>query len=120
MFGYENALFYKIAEEICQMIVSGEINPGDKLPAVRELAKSKKANPNTVQKAYQLLEEQEIVYAIERSGKFVSEDLQKIESLRQEVLNDEIKNFVKICRKYNFKMEEIIKMVKENYERTDN
>ncbi len=118
MFGYENALFYKIAEEICQMIVREEILPGDKLPAVRELAKEKKVNPNTVQKAYQLLEEQEIVYAIERSGKYVSEDLKRIATLHQEVLEDEIKNFVQVCERYNFDKAEVLKMIKENYERT--
>ncbi len=117
MFGYENALFYKIAEDICQLIVRGEIKPGDRLPAVRELAKTKKVNPNTVQKAYQLLEEQEIVYAIERSGKYVSEDLKRLETLRQEVLEDEINSFVANCEKYNFQKEEVMKLIKEKYER---
>lgn len=118
MFGYENALFYKIAEEICQMIVRGEIKPGDKLPAVRELAKLRKANPNTVQKAYQLLEEQEIVYAIERSGKYVSKDLEKIASLRKEVLNDEVNNFIEACMRYQLDKEEVIELIKEKYETT--
>lgn len=42
MFGYEGALFYNLAREICQMIVRKEIKSGDKLPAVRELANRRK------------------------------------------------------------------------------
>ncbi len=118
MFGHENTLFYKIAEEICQLIVPEEILLGDKLPAVRELAKENKVNPNTIQKTYQLLEEQEIVYAIERIGKYVSGNLQWIAMLCQEILEDETKKFVQICERYNFDKEEVLRTIKDNYERT--
>ncbi len=113
MFGYEGALFYNLAREICQMIVRQEIKSGDKLPAVRELAKQKKINPNTVQKAYQLLEEQQIVFAIERSGKYVTKNEEKLKKLRQEILEDEINKFCLIMESFDFKSEEIINKLKE-------
>ncbi len=113
MFGYENAIFYKIALEICQMIVRKELNAGDKLPAVRELAKERKVNPNTVQKAYQLLEEREIVFAIERSGKFVTKDQARIEKLTDEILEDEITQFLKTIELYGFDHQRVLEKLEE-------
>ncbi len=113
MFGYENAIFYKLALELCQMIVRQEIKAGDKLPAVRELAKERKVNPNTVQKAYQVLEEREIVFAIERSGKFVTKDKLRLEKLADEILNDEIDNFIKAIELYGFNHEQVLKKLEE-------
>lgn len=113
MFGYENAIFYKLALEICQMIVRHELNAGDKLPAVRELAKERKVNPNTVQKAYQVLEEREIVYAIERSGKYVTKDQERLDALTAEILNDEIEAFIQIVELYGFDKAEVLAKIKE-------
>ncbi len=113
MFGYENAIFYKLALEICQMIVRGEINAGDKLPAVRELAKERKVNPNTVQKAYQVLEEREIVFAIERSGKYVTKNEERLKTLVDEILNDELDNFIKTVELYGFDKKVVLRKLEE-------
>lgn len=47
--------------------------PNQKLPAVRTLAKELGINPNTVQKAYQLLERDNIIYSVSGKGSYISE-----------------------------------------------
>ena len=47
--------------------------PNQKLPTVRSLARELSINPNTVQKAYQLLERDNIIYSVSGKGSYISE-----------------------------------------------
>ncbi|MBQ7784361.1 MAG: GntR family transcriptional regulator, partial [Oscillospiraceae bacterium] len=47
--------------------------PNDKLPSVRELAKELGVNPNTVSKAFQMLERDGIIYSLAGRGSFISD-----------------------------------------------
>lgn len=71
---------------MCVAIASGRYDPDDKLPSVRELAVEAGVNPNTVQRSYELLEQQGILYTVRGSGRFVSQDIsvakQTVESLK--------------------------------------
>lgn len=67
---------------ICDQIVNGFIklkalgiiSGGDRMPSVRTLALKFSINPNTVQKAYAILESGGIIYSVKGKGSFVSED----------------------------------------------
>lgn len=67
---------------ICDQIVNGFIklkalgiiSGGDRMPSVRTLALKFSVNPNTVQKAYAVLESGGIIYSVKGKGSFVSED----------------------------------------------
>lgn len=67
---------------ICDQIVNGFIKlkaqgalrGGQQLPSVRTLALKFSVNPNTVQKAYAILESDGIIYSVKGKGSFVSED----------------------------------------------
>ena len=48
----------------------------DRLPSVRSLALDLGINPNTVQKAYQILENKGLIYSIEGKGSFISDEAQ--------------------------------------------
>ena len=67
---------------ICDQIVNGFIklkalgiiSGGDRMPSIRTLALKFSVNPNTVQKAYAVLESGGIIYSVKGKGSFVSED----------------------------------------------
>lgn len=67
---------------ICDQIVNGFIrlkalgiiSGGDAMPSVRSLAIKFSINPNTVEKAYSVLESGGIIYSVKGKGSFVSED----------------------------------------------
>lgn len=69
-------IYEQIIDEVKEGIIKGIIEPGEKLPSVRELAKMLTLNPNTIQKAYQELERQKVTVTIRGRGTFVSEDYQ--------------------------------------------
>ena len=48
-------IYEQLYNGISRLISSGELEPDERLPAVREVAKQFGINPNTVQKSYCLL-----------------------------------------------------------------
>lgn len=67
---------------ICNQIVNGFIKlkalgvltGNDQLPSVRALATQLSVNPNTIQKAYAILESNGIIYSVKGKGSFISDD----------------------------------------------
>ena len=53
-------IYEQVKEGFRQLILSGVLQANEKLPSVRELAAGLAINPNTIQKAYHLLEEEGI------------------------------------------------------------
>ena len=84
---------------------------GEQLPSVRALAQSLGINPNTVQKAYQLLERDGIIYSIPGKGSFIGETT-RLERERLEAA-EELKNTVVKAQKVSLTPEEIRGIVEE-------
>jgi GntR family transcriptional regulator len=64
-------IYEQIKDGLRKLVVSGAIQPGEKLPSVRELASSLAINPNTIQRAYRELENERYIYTIVGKGSFV-------------------------------------------------
>lgn len=75
-------LNFKSGMPICDQIVNGFIRmkalglveSGEQLPSVRQLAVKLGVNPNTIQKAYQILESSGVIYSVKGKGSFISDD----------------------------------------------
>lgn len=65
-------LYLQICRQLRRMIVIGALEPGDRIPAVRELATRARVNRNTAARAIQLLEQQGIVRTEVGRGTFVA------------------------------------------------
>ncbi len=112
-------IYIQIMNLIKSSIVSGEISGGDKLPSVRELSKELKVNPNTIQRSYQELERENIVFTQRGMGTFVTEDQQMIKDLRNTMAKDMVHNFLMNMKKLGFDSNEIIDIVSEWIEKED-
>ena len=71
-------IYEQIVNSFKQMTMSGILSPDEKLPSVRELSQELTINPNTIQKAYQELERQNIIYTKRGQGSFVNPNIQAI------------------------------------------
>lgn len=96
---------------IRKKIIRGDLKEGEKLPSVRELAEELKVNPNTVQKAYQELEREGIIFTLRGTGSFVTEDKNRILKLKENIAHEILENFVKNMRELNIPDEEIINLI---------
>ena len=91
----DRPIYAQILERIQMQIVSGVYQPGTKIPSVRELAADAGVNPNTMQKALAELERSGLVMTQRTSGRVVTEDLNMIKEIRNQLAGEQVKEFVK-------------------------
>ena len=66
-------IYHQIIDQIKRDIALGRLKAGEKLPTVRQLAGQLVLNPNTISKAYRLLEQDGIIVTRPGAGAFVAE-----------------------------------------------
>lgn len=108
-------IYLQIIAYMKKKIVSGELRGGERVLSVREYATELKVNPNTVQKVYAELENQNLIYTQRGIGKFVTEDKNKINDLRQELFNETIDKFIEDSKALGFTRETILAIISERY-----
>src|SRR5690606_16587592 len=94
-------------------IIKGELKEGDKLPSVRELSTELKVNPNTVQRSYQELERENLVYTQRGMGTFVTEDQNIIKELKQNVASNLVNSFIEDMKSLGFSLEDIVTIIND-------
>ncbi len=67
------SIYEQIMNGFKEMIMTGALACGQKMPSVRELSKDLGVNPNTIQKSYRELERQGYVYTTTGVGTFVAD-----------------------------------------------
>ncbi len=79
-------IYEQLVDRITELIASGTLTENEKLPAVREVAKSLAINPNTVQKAYAILEQRGLTYSIPAKGSYVGKTEKTEEIIKKKIL----------------------------------
>jgi len=79
------AIYIQIAEYVCEQILLKKWKLGDKIISIRDLAVSMEVNPNTVQRAYDFLQQRDIITNKRGVGYFIEDDaMERILSFRRE------------------------------------
>lgn len=90
-------IYEQVKDGLRKLVVTGAMSPGDKLPSVRSLAASLAINPNTIQRAYEALEQEGYIYSVPGKGSFAAHRVEmdgrrKEELLRQlDVIAEELR-----------------------------
>lgn len=79
-------IYEQVRDGLRQLLVAGAIQPGDKLPSVRQLAGELAINPNTIQRAYETLEAEGYVYSVPGKGSFAARREEIDNNRREELL----------------------------------
>lgn len=66
-------IYEQLYKRVIELVVKKQLAAGSRLPSVRELAKSLGVNPNTVSKAFQMLERDGIICTAPGRGSFISD-----------------------------------------------
>jgi DNA-binding transcriptional regulator YhcF (GntR family) len=65
--------YLQLVHQVRQALLLGFLQPGDRLPLIREVVESLAINPNTVAKAYRQLENEAVVVGRPGQGTFVAQ-----------------------------------------------
>lgn len=76
-------IYEQIIDNIKEQVIKGILKPGDQVPSVRQLASMLTVNANTVMKAYNELERQQIIETIRGRGTFIAMIQDKMINERQ-------------------------------------
>lgn len=90
----DRPIYAQLVERIQLMVVSGVYPAGSRLPSVRELAAEASVNPNTMQRALAQLESEGLLYTQRTSGRFVTEDTEKIMQIKKNLAVELIREFI--------------------------
>lgn len=105
------AIYEQIYDEIVRLILSKVLKPDEKLPSVRELASMIKINPNTIQKSYKSLEEDNYIYTVKGKGNFVKNS-EELRSIYLNKMKEKLDEAVRSLKNIGLKDDYIIEMVK--------
>ena len=99
-------IYLQIIRHIKQGIVAGTVADGDAMPSRRMLSALLGVNPNTVQKAYHLLEEECLVYSRSGAKSYISLTEARIDSVKQEMVSGVVRELVGTVKRMGVSYEE--------------
>ena len=73
------AIYEQVMDNFKRLIVTGVLKADEKVPSVRDMARTLTVNPNTVQKAYRELESQGYFYTVLGQGSFIAAATDKVD-----------------------------------------
>ena len=79
-------IYEQLRDGYRELLISGAISPGERLPSVRELATQLAINPNTIQRAYRELESEGYIYSVPGKGAFAASRSDVSEGRKSELL----------------------------------
>ena len=82
-------LYEQVTEKFRTLIYQGVLPADSRIPSVRQLAMELSINPNTIQRAYMMLEQEGLIYPVKGKGNFVA-DTQKIQEESKENFREEL------------------------------
>lgn len=82
-------IYLQIIRHVKRAIAAGTIQSGDELPSRRVLSAQLGVNPNTVQKAYKLLEDEGIISSRSGAKSEIALSPQVVEEIRGQLLEQE-------------------------------
>lgn len=112
-FADNEPIYNQIVSRILTQLITGEIEPGNRLPSTRDLAVDAGVNLNTAQRAYVELENRSVIYTKRGSGRFVTEDKEIVEALKIETVKTEVKKFYNRMTSMGVARDRIIELILE-------
>ncbi len=112
-FTNDKPIYLQLMDVFKVAIVSGELPKGARLDSVRDLAIVAKVNPNTMQKALSELERIGLVRTERTSGRFITDDEELILTMKKEIAENEIKEFLEKMKKMGITKEAVVKLISD-------
>ena len=103
-------LYEQIYAKFRNLIILNVLEKDVQLPSVRNLAMELSINPNTIQKAYALLEQNGFIYSVKGVGNFVRGDIE-LEEYKFKDLSKKADEIAALAQKYEVSQERVLEIV---------
>jgi GntR family transcriptional regulator len=109
-------IYVQIIDRVKHGIASGELQPGDQLPPIRDLAAELDVNFTTVARAYRLLDEEGLISTQHGRGTYIlpQPEGQADDALRREDLSRLTRHFLNEAARLGYGPAEVEEIVKDN------
>lgn len=112
-------IYLQIVRYVERGVAAGTIADGEELPSRRVLSAQLGVNPNTVQKAYRLLEEEGLITSRSGAKSEVCAPPDRAEALRAKLLEQEIAGFVRSLRQSGLEKEAALELIDRLWDRKE-
>lgn len=114
-FSSSRPIYLQLIDKFLLAIVRGQWAPGEKMPSVRQLALDFGVNPNTIQKSLAELEQMGYARSERTVGRYIIDDEEKIQALKQELALKEIDRFVDQMQTLSLDCEKACQLVERRW-----
>jgi len=101
-------IYRQIILRFNRAFVRGDIQPGDRIPSIRELSALLRVNTNTIQRVYQEMERDGVINSKRGTGYYFTEDTEMTSIMRKDLTSESIKRFVEEMNALGFQKKEIL------------
>lgn len=108
-------IYLQIILFIKRGMVSGQIQPGDELPSRRVLSALLGVNPNTIQKAYRMLEEEGLVSSHAGAKSYVVLDEATLTKIRAELLENDARTLIDAMKQMGLSKREALALIENHW-----
>lgn len=109
-------IYLQVINAIKGDMVNGAIALGEKLPSGRDLAFKYKINPNTANRIYKEMEAENVCFTKRGLGTYVTEDVDKLKKIREEMAGTLLDNFIEGMKQLGFNKEELIQLLEHKFD----
>ena len=119
-FNNRDPVYVQVIRHFKEQIAKGFYAPGHVIPSRRDLANQLKINPNTVQRAYKEMEEQQLIHTEGNMPSCITKDETVLKSVREELISEAVQVFIRSIKSINAPLPEVIELVQKKYEEAKN
>ena len=114
-FNSNKSIYLQICDSIYERILSGNLQPGERIPSVREYGAEIGVNPNTIMRSYEKLTAEGVIYNKRGIGFFTAADARErvIEAEKKQFLDEELPMMVRRMNLLGISEEEILKAYRQ-------
>lgn len=110
-------IYIQILQYIKRGIIAGTIKNNDELPSRRVLSSLLGVNPNTVQKAYRLLEEEALIQSHSGAKSYMVLDETTVKQIKQELLESDALNIIRAMKQMGLSKQDALSLIDRYWER---
>ncbi|WP_206099718.1 GntR family transcriptional regulator [Longirhabdus pacifica] len=109
-------IYEQIIQQVKEWRLKGILQDNEKIPSIRELSSQLLVNPNTVSRAYQELERQNVIVTIRGKGTFIAEQAPSVNNEeKKEQLKNKLKQLIVEAKYLGISKEEWMSWVESQY-----